>query len=141
MTFDPEAAYVAKFGQADADALAAHDEANIQDDDDLVSVYTNEQAIEDGIKIRVGPNLYATTALAVAVAPNDEDGGPVFDLAALAAFVEKVLYRYNRGDYGKRADGALGDVDSLFAVYTIDDQKVWAILDGDGLTLLRPEDY
>jgi len=111
-------------------------------DDDVISRYTNQQAIEDGIKIDLGPHLFATTNLCRTLAPTDkvftDDGTPMeWDAWELDGYVETILARYNAKDYG---DG--DDVDEYLAVYhNINGHTVWAILDGDGLTLLLPEDY
>lgn len=111
--------------------------------DNVVSIYTNDQAIADGIKVQMGDRLFVTTALAIELAPVPDDttitdndtGEPVlFDPRVLLAHIATVLDRYNAGDYGETGTWK-------FATYIVADRDVWAIVDGDGMTLLRPEDY
>jgi len=110
------------------------------EDWDVISSYSTQQAIEDGIKIDLGPRLFATTNLCRTLAPTDEvfsdDGTPMeWDAHVLDRYITPILDRYNSGDYG------MGDVDAFFAIYETNGHIVWAILDYDGLTLLLPEDY
>lgn len=110
-------------------------------EDDVVFRYTNEQAIADGIKVRLGPRLFATTNLCITLAPSDDPDQP-FDVAALAPQVERVLELFNAGTYADPPEAdRYGEADRGLALYDVDGIRVWAIEDGDGLTLLLPEDY
>jgi hypothetical protein len=101
----------------------------------VIFTYTNDQAIDDGIKMQIGPNLYATTNLFSQVQPDE-------DIVMFVLKVRALLEDYNAGVYFH--DGATDypeESDRFFASYLLDGLKVWAILDADGLHLLLPEDY
>jgi hypothetical protein len=116
-----------------------------------IFVYTSEQAVEDGIKIKLGDRLYATTNLAVRLAPPtvlDIRLDIPFHPDTLRAKVTRILNLYNAGIYADppTADEA-GEADASLALYEVPDEitgtteRVWAIQDGEGLHLILPEDY
>jgi hypothetical protein len=116
---------------------------------EVISSYSNAQMIDDGWKFQLGERLFATTALAVEVAPTDLEvtdrrtGERVgFDPRVFAAFVTRVLDLYNDGVYEwPIPTDHRSDCDAQFATYEFDGHRVWAIQDGDGLHLIRPSDY
>ena len=112
--------------------------ANIWDNVTVLFNYTNEQAIEDGIKLQLGPNLFITTNCATTLVPDYEDNLPLL----LNLVSEQILFHYNAGvyDYPEGTD-RYGEADQYMSLYKVRGEVVWAILDGDGLTILLPEDY
>ena len=97
------------------------------EDFDVIYAYTNDQAIDDGIKVKLGSNLYATTN---AVERVGESG------------INEVLEAYNAGIYAQPASAdQYGEADQYFALYETQGERVWAILDGEGLHIILPEDY
>ena len=110
-------------------------------DDNIISRYTNQQAIDDGFKVQLGERLFATTNLCIRLAPA---GRPdvAFNFEKLHAIVETILAKYNQKVYAEPPDAdPYGEANHYFAVYRRENENVWAILDGDGLHLILPEDY
>jgi hypothetical protein len=115
--------------------------AVLEADDAVIFRYTNEQAIADGIKVVLGDRLFATTNLAVTLAPSD-DPDVVFDAGVLRAKLARLLKCFNEGVYADPSEAdQYKEADASLALYDVDGVRVWAILDGEGLTLLLPEDY
>jgi len=106
-------------------------QAELFDDAEVISTYTAEQAVEDGILVEVGRAgncpVYITRNCMVTLEleEDDEKRREVVELCLHA------LQQPDREDDDYRCLRAL----------TVDDVKVWAILDGQGVTIMRPEDY
>lgn len=109
----------------------------------IVSVYTNAQAIEDGIKMDVTeqakgygfpmPVFLTTNLFTSHIEVKDKRSGQstegrMHDLLFLAINAAR---RANPNESMTTFKGKFGK-------YNV---EVWACLDGDGLTLLLPEDY
>lgn len=115
------------------------------DDFTIISSYTNEQAIEDGIKVKILdgengiPDVFATTNCLETVTPGviTDEG---LNLAALAPFLP-AFKLYQDGTYHDDTADHPEECTGQFAVYSVNGHTVWFMLDGDGMTLLLPEDY
>lgn len=124
----------------------------------VISEYTTEQAVDDGILMRLGTSgkLLCTTNFAHTVVGGALEAEGSAD--RLRRVVSAIVSEYTAGNYAcpKRADKH-GEADAALAVYLVDGEKfclldegatseteivVWAIGPGDGsLTLMLPEDY
>jgi len=100
---------------------------------EVISVYSLEQAIEDGVLVEVfqdrwkhyssGKPIVATSHLFNDISPAD------------------LMEIWNRFTYWKtNIMPSLPEEDQLFAT-TINGDKVWVIEDGQAFTMLYPEDY
>ncbi len=95
--------------------------------DDIISRYTQEQAIEDGILVKVGtygklPVVFTTNLF--------YDGYE--EKEKRIELVKKGLEMLKQPDKE--------DTDYM-KLRVIEKDKIWVILDGDGITFLKPEDY
>ena len=104
----------------------------------VISVYTNDQAVDDGLKVKIANRTYITTNLARQLFPDYEE-----DFQGLLTLVQdEILKHYNAGVFAYPADtDPHKEADRYFAYYRVGSIKVWAIVDGDGLHLISPEDY
>ena len=115
----------------------------MSDKDVTVFTYTNEQAIADGIKIRMGERVFCTTNLwnrLLESVPDDfeEDEHPLWVMAKLNVLVKK----FNAGTYyDPGATKYPEECNCGLACYLVGKERVWAIEDGDGLHLILPSDY
>lgn len=95
--------------------------------DDIISRYTQEQAIEDGILVKVG----TCARLPVVFTTN--------------LFYDGYEEKDKRIELVKRGLEMLKQPDKEDTDYmklrVIEKDKIWVILDGDGITFLKPEDY
>jgi len=109
----------------------------------IISIYTQEQAIGDGILFKIAKNITCTTNLAYTLAPADNEAG--FDLGMVwsklisswLAYQSGVYYDKGATDYPEEADAGL-------AAYLIDGHRVWIMPDypgADSVTIMLPEDY
>jgi len=97
--------------------------------DNVISTYTQDQAIEDGILVQVGK---LTTGQSVIFTHNLFESGGYED-------PEKRIQLINRGiALLKQLD--LEDTDTM-KLRVIEKNSIWVIADGNGLTFMRPEDY
>ncbi len=134
-------------------------------DAEVVSEYCVDQAVEDGLLIRLGSSgkLRCTTNFAYRVASTDPSKGPTtesLDEGQLRSAVSSIVSEYVSGAYcvPKRASDYSNEADAYLACYLYDltarclasDQpidghdevRVWAVGPGDGsLTIMLPEDY
>jgi hypothetical protein len=108
----------------------------------IIFRYTEEEAEADGIKLRLGTHLFCTTNLARRLAPSaaNKDG---FDRERLVSHViEPLLERWHNGIFcDPGASEYPEEADKDFAMYLVGSERVWAIVDGDGLHFILPEDY
>lgn len=127
-------------------------------DAEVISGYTVEQAIDDGIFIRLGPSLVVTTNFAHRVAlagPNTEE--MELDADVLRQIVSGIVSEYTAHAYAvpKRADKH-NEADARMACYIVkpgrglmdegetpadDEERAWVTWDGQHLTIMLPEDY
>ena len=95
--------------------------------DDIISRYTQEQAIEDGILVKVG----ACGKLRVVFTTN--------------LFYDGYEEKEKRIELVKKGLEMLKQPDKEDTDYmklrVIEKDKIWVILDGNGITFLKPEDY
>lgn len=117
---------------------------------EVIFRYTNEQAIEDGIKVQIGPRVFATTnCMRAMYAANELTNWP--DEApekhdprnqAVWQQVSRVLHDYNAGHYcDEGASEYPEECERGFACYLCFGVRVWAIEDGEGLHLILPSDH
>lgn len=85
---------------------------------EVISVYTDEDAIRDGIKVRIAPNVTITTNL-------------------LQQLVKPLVDKY---DAREDKDDLMVTIHAVVTPASVG-IPVWLIEDGNGLTLLAPEDY
>lgn len=95
--------------------------------DEIIYSYTQEQAIEDGILVKVGacgkvPVIFTTNLF--------YDGYE--DREKRVELVKKGLEMLKQPDKE--------DTDYM-KLRVIEKDKIWVILDGNGITFLKPEDY
>jgi hypothetical protein len=114
----------------------------------VISIYTDDDALEDGIKTE---HPYTPAA------------GRLFDLGRVLVTVgaeellgrtgqdkETLLQRHQSGDWGELTDAdreannqALRHGDRIFSAFRIQDEKVWIITEADrhSSTVLLPDEY
>lgn len=95
--------------------------------DEIISRYTQEQAIEDGILVKVGscgklPVIFTTNLF--------YDGYE--EQEKRIELVKKGLEMLKQPDK---------EDTNYMKLRVIEKDKIWVILDGDGITFLKPEDY
>ena len=109
----------------------------------VICTYTDEDAIEDGIKVRLSKNLTCTTNAACTIAPDDNDPG--FDMVALWQSIIPYLNRRAEGDhFDSDATNYPEEADAYLSTYTINEHTVWIMQDypgSDNLTVMLPEDH
>ncbi len=99
----------------------------------VISVYSLEQAIEDGVLVEVFKNRW----------PELSGGKPIvatshlFSQVSLAGLLE-IWNEYV--DWRKNIMPTLPEEDQLFAT-TMNGKKVWLLEDGQAFTMMYPEDY
>lgn len=110
----------------------------------VIFAYTEEQAIDDGVLVRIASNVIATTNLACTLAPDENSAGGI-DLATLWGKVLPVITRYYAGDYHDAGATEYPDeCDAGLACYLIDNRRVWIMPSYPGseqVTIMFPEDY
>jgi type I site-specific restriction endonuclease len=95
----------------------------------VVSTYTQDQAIEDGILVRVGQ---LTSGQRVVFTHHLFDSGGYEVTEKRVRLVDKGLSLLRQPDPE--------DTDYM-KLRVIDKDRIWVIVDGNGLTFMRPEDY
>jgi type I site-specific restriction endonuclease len=95
----------------------------------VVSIYTQEQAIEDGILVHVGQ---LTTGQKVVFTSNLFETGGYKDQDKRTNLVQKGISLLQHPDPE--------DTDYM-KLRVIEKNQIWVIADGNGLTFMRPEDY
>jgi hypothetical protein len=113
----------------------------IPEDSTIIDRYTAENAVADGVNIRIAERLYCTTDLARRLAPSaDTETGfdPERLMCLMACFVNK---RREKIYFDPGATAYPEETCREFVTYLVGSHKVWGIEDGDGLTFLLPEDY
>jgi hypothetical protein len=97
--------------------------------DNVISTYTQEQAIEDGILVRVGR---LTSGQRVVFTTNLFETGGYDDPAKRIQLIERGIILLQQPDPE--------DTDYM-KLRVIEKDRIWVIADGNGLTFMRPEDY
>ena len=95
----------------------------------VVSVYTQNQAIEDGILVEVG---LLSSGRRIVFTRNLLESGGYEDYSKRRQLVEKGIALLNKSD---------PEDTEYMKLRVIEKDKAWVILDGNGLTFLKPEDY
>ena len=110
----------------------------------IVHSYTEDDAINDGLHVRLAGNITATTNLVTTIAPDNmsETG---FDLRTLwSKILPKVLAYFSGTYYDEGATDYPDECDKGLACYLIDLHKVWIMPTypgSDRIILMLPEDY
>lgn len=106
-----------------------------------IYVYTSDDAIEDGLHIKLSENFNVTSNLAHTLAPH-ADG---FDLGKLWDLVLPVIGKYSIGVYyDEGATDYPEEADQHLAQYIIDQHRVWVMPTYPGsckCIIMLPEDY
>ena len=105
----------------------------IFDDADVISTYTLQQAIEDGVLVEIFKNRWKTLS----------GGKPIVATAHLftAVSLAGLLEIWNAFVQWKKAvEPTLPEEERIFKT-TMNSETVWVIEDGQAFTLMYPEDY
>ena len=109
----------------------------------FIYAYTAEDALSDGLHVKIADNVTVTSNLAHTVAPA-ADGGD-FDLPTLWDKVLPIVTRYFAGDYvDVDATDYPDECDRDLACYLIAGHKVWIMPTYPGsssVIIMLPEDY
>ncbi len=98
---------------------------------EIISSYTSEQAVEDGVLAEIMKNTVEQT------------GKRVFVTRAVIGELDYpvlVMIWEHFWDWKKRTEMTLPEEDRLFVDYT-HGKKIWVIEDADRITIMYPEDY
>ena len=103
------------------------------DDAEVISIYTLQQAIEDGVLVEIFKNRWKTLSGGKPIVATAH----LFNEVSLAGLLEiwnaYVVWR-------KHTEQTLPEEERLFTT-TMNNHKVWVLEDGEAFTLLYPEDY
>ena len=105
----------------------------IFDDADVISTYTLQQAIEDGVLVEIFKNRWKTLSGGKPIVATAH----LFNEGSLAGLLE-IWNEYVA--WRKHTEPTLPEEERLFTS-TMNDHKVWVLEDGEAFTLLYPEDY
>jgi hypothetical protein len=98
------------------------------EDAEIIDVYTDEQAIEDGVIIPV--KFGSITRITRAVFDDFDKGG--FDAPRFYSFMNEAV---------KILEGQMKAKKDWFYSAVIEQQKYFFVENGSGFTLMKPEDY
>ena len=99
----------------------------------VVSVYSLERAIEDGVLVEVCKNRWQELSQGKPIVATAH----LFNAVSLAALLE-IWNEYV--DWRKNICATLPEEDQLFST-KMNGEKVWLLEDGAAFTMLYPEDY
>ncbi len=99
----------------------------------IISVYTLQQAIADGVLIEIFKNRWRQLSGGKPIVATTHLYGQV-SLAGLMEIWNEFV------DWKKHIEPSLPEAERLFHT-TMNGKKVWVMEDGDAYTLLYPEDY
>jgi len=114
--------------------------SDLFDDFEVISTYTNEQACEDGLKVKLAHGLYATRNCLQTICPEAFTSDGLDHRAVITAFID-AMRAYDAGMYFDHTAKYKDECDAYFAVYSVRGHTVWFILDGAGMHLILPEDH
>ena len=100
---------------------------------ELISVYSLEQAIEDGVLVEVFKNRWHQLSSGKPIVATNHLFSQVSLTGLLEIWNEYVAWRTN-------VMPTLPEADQLFST-TMNGDKVWLLEDGAAFTMLYPEDY
>lgn len=103
------------------------------DEATIISVYSLEQAIEDGVLVEVFKNRWHELSQGKPIVATSHLFSQVSLAGLLDIWNEYVEWRTN-------VMPTLPEEDQMF-VTTMDGEKVWLLEDGEAFTMLYPEDY
>ena len=103
------------------------------DDADVISTYTLQQAIEDGVLVEIFKNRWKTLSSGKPIVATAH----LFNAVSLAGLLE-IWNAYVA--WRKHTEPTLPEEERLFTT-TMNNHKVWVLEDGKAFTLLYPEDY
>ncbi len=103
------------------------------DEATVISVYSLEQAIADGVLVEVFKNRWNQLSGGKPIVATAHLFGQVSLIGLLEIWNEFVAWR-------KNIMPTLPEEDQMF-VTTMNGEKVWLIEDGDAFTMMYPEDY
>jgi len=103
------------------------------DEATIISVYSLEQAIEDGVLVEVFKNRWHELSQGKPIVATSHLFSQVSLAGLLDIWNEYVEWRTN-------VMPMLPEEDQMF-VTTMDGEKVWLLEDGEAFTMLYPEDY
>jgi len=104
-----------------------------------ISVYTRKQAIEDGFLVYVGDYVVGDdTKIGVCFTSNLFSGGGYEDLERRKWLVNHGIQRLKEKD---PQDSSSMRLRVLKDPSDPEERDIWVVLDGDGITFERPEDY
>ncbi len=101
--------------------------------DTVISTYTLERAIADGLLVEVFKNRWSQLSRGKPIVATSHLFGEV-SLAALQEIWNEYVY------WKKHTMPKLPEEDQLFSTH-MNNKKVWVLEDGQAYTLLYPEDY
>ena len=99
----------------------------------VISVYSLEQAIEDGVLVEVFKNRWEQLSGGKPIVATSH----LFSQVSLAGLLE-IWNEYV--DWKKNIMPTLPEEDQLFAT-TMNGKRVWLLEDGQAFTMMYPEDY
>ena len=99
----------------------------------VISVYSLERAIEDGVLVEVFKNRWQELSQGKPIVATAH----LFNAVSLAALLE-IWNEYV--DWRTNVCATLPEEDQLFST-TMNGEKVWLLEDGAAFTMLYPEDY
>lgn len=100
---------------------------------ELISVYSLEQAIEDGVLVEVFKDRWKQLTQGKPIVATRH----LFTQVSLAGLLE-IWNEYV--EWRKNVMPTLPEADQMF-VTTMNSEKVWLLEDGDAFTMMYPEDY
>ena len=111
------------------------------DDFTVISTYTNDQAIEDGLKVRLHDGIFATTNALRTIVPEAFNEDHTLDNRKVIEAFLPVFNAYDAGQYCDASCKYPEEADRYRATYSVRGHEVWLILDGEGMHIILPEDY
>ena len=106
-----------------------HDQAGRTPPDNVIYTYTQQQAIEDGILVKVGR---LTSGEPVIFTRHLFDSGGYQDMTRLLKLVEIGMSMLRQSD---------PEDTPFMKLRVISEGRIWVIANDEGITFLRPEDY
>lgn len=101
--------------------------------DNIISVYTLQQAVEDGVLVELFKNRWQKLNGGKPIVVTNHLHSEISLAGLMEIWNEYVEWR-------AKVMPTLPEEDQMF-VTTMNDKKVWVIEDGQAFTLLYPEDY
>lgn len=100
---------------------------------EVISVYSLQQAIDDGVLVEVFKNSWQELSSGKPIVATTHLFNAVSQAALLEIWNDYVLWR-------EHVMPTLPEEDQMF-VTTMNGDKIWLLEDGDAFTMMYPEDY